>query len=158
MQIKTSASAFIKCSPDSAFDFVTTPNNLRHTFKGFGPIPAIVSDELLDGSQTVKPGVLRNVRMGDNSVLQEKVLTMVRPTSYSYDIVDGIAKPLSYLTRHGHSEWTFRAENSGTLLRWDYGFTLTSVVTYPFAFLVLNLFMRKALQNCLDQTKILLEK
>jgi hypothetical protein len=157
MKVATSAVIEIAQPPEKVFDYITTPQNFPRNFKGFAVIPGMLREELVGGGEKFEVGTVRRVYGADKSVLVEKVARLDRPRLFAYDIIGGIKFPLALLARTGHTEWHVAPAPSGTTLRWDYDFTLTSPLAVPLAAPVVKIFMRRAMQLCLARMKAALE-
>jgi uncharacterized protein YndB with AHSA1/START domain len=148
MDVKAQAVVVVPRPPAAVFRFCVDPTTMAQVFKGAGPIPAIT--QVTGPAPAV--GVIRKIHQADGSVLEEEVLELDPPRRHAYRIVRGIKAPFSLLVRWGDGAWTFTPESEGTRIQWDYGFRLTSPLVWPVA-RPLMIFMRRAMQGCLDQIK-----
>ncbi|WP_293349629.1 MULTISPECIES: SRPBCC family protein [unclassified Microcoleus] len=149
MLVKTNALVEIPASPEIVFDFVTSLSNLPKVFRGFGPIPAIVKAEMADGGE-MREGGVRRIENSDGSVIDEEMISFQKPERQSYRLVRGFKFPISLLIESGGGDWKFTATEKGTRIDWEFYFMLTSPVLYPVGLLLVQVFMQKAMQQCLD--------
>lgn len=148
MLVKTNALVDIAASPEVVFDFVTSLSNLPKVFRGFGQIPAIIKAEMADGGEMCEGGV-RRIENSDGSVIDEEMITFKKPERQTYRLVRGFKFPISLLIESG-GDWQFTATPKGTRIDWEFYFMLTSPVFYPVGLLLVQVFMQKAMQQCLD--------
>ncbi len=152
MLVKTNALVEISASPEVVFDFVTSLSNLPKVFRGFGPIPAIMKAEMAD-SGGMREGGVRRIENSDASVIEEEIITFQRPERQTYRLVRGFKFPISLLIESGGGDWKFTATAKGTRIDWEFYFVLTSGFFYPVGLLLVQVFMNKAMQQCLDTIK-----
>jgi len=152
MKVQSQASIEIKASPERVFDFATAVYNLPKVFKGYGVIPAILSAEIVGGGE-MRSGVIRRVTNSDNSVIDEEIIKLTRPTKQTYKIVSGFKPPFSYLVRYGGGDWTLTPSNDSTIVTWKFYFELTSVLAYPMMAFIMSAQFQKAQQSCLAEIK-----
>jgi hypothetical protein len=154
MQITCYAERTLRCAAPPAFDFAVDAERFPPMFTGYGPIPAIRSITL-EGPLAV--GVTRRIANSDGSMLTEQVTALDRPTRHAYSL-GGFRAPFSWLVKRGHADWAFEAQQSITHVRWSYCFDLRSPLAYPLAALLLQFFMARAMQRCLDQMAYALDE
>ncbi|MFB2977764.1 SRPBCC family protein [Microseira sp. BLCC-F43] len=152
MKVQSQASIEIKASPEQVFDFATAVSSLPKVFKGYGVIPAIRSAEIVGGGE-MRSGVIRRVTNYDNSVIDEEIIKLTRPTKQTYKIVSGFKPPFSYLVRSGGGDWTLTPSNDSTIVTWKFYFEVTSVLAYPIVALIMSAQFQKAQQSCLAEIK-----
>jgi len=122
------------------------PDRFPSTFSGYGLIPAIRSIEL---EHPLAVGTTRRIQNADGSRLSEQVTALDRPAHQAYTL-RGFRAPFSWLVSHADADWSITPATTGSLVRWRYTFTLSSVWAYPLAACVLHLFMARAMQRCLQ--------
>ncbi|MEG4803531.1 SRPBCC family protein [Microcoleus sp. ARI1-B5] len=152
MLVKTNAVVEIAASPEVVFDFVTSLSNLPKVFRGYGPIPAIIKAEMADGGE-MREGGVRRIENSDTSVIDEEIITFKKPERQTYRLVRGFKFPISLLIESGGGDWKFTTTAKGTRIDWEFYFVLTSGLFYPVGFLLVQVFMNKAMQQCLDTIK-----
>lgn len=129
----------------AVFALIVNPVLFPLLFVGYAFIPAIRSIEL-DGPLAV--GATRRIHNTDGSVLTECVDVLDPPNHHVYTL-SGFRVPFSWLVTRGVAEWRISADAAGSKVRWDYTFTLTSILAYLPATLVLRVFMARAMRICL---------
>jgi hypothetical protein len=149
MLVKTNALVEVSASAEAVFDFVTSLSNLPKVFRGFGPIPAIIKAEIVDGGE-IREGSVRRIYNSDGSVIDEEMITLKKSERQTYRLVRGFKFPISLLIQSGGGDWHFTATPKGTRIDWEFYFMLTSPVFYPVGLLLVQVFMQKAMQQCLD--------
>ena len=146
MAVLLSAARTLPCPPAAAFALATDPERFPGFFAGFGPIPAL-RRITLHGPLGV--GSTRQVDSSDGSVLTERIVAHAPPQHHAY-VLSGLRPPLGLLVREGRAEWHFVPQPGGTLVTWTYRFELTTFLVWPLAAPLLHVFMRGAMQRCLD--------
>ncbi|MCC3450749.1 MAG: SRPBCC family protein [Microcoleus sp. PH2017_29_MFU_D_A] len=149
MLVKTNALVEIPASPEVVFDFVASLSNVPKSFRGFGLIPAIIKAEMADGGE-MREGGVRQIKHSDGSVIDEEIITFKKPERQTYRLVRGFKFPISLLIESGGGDWKFTTTEKGTRIDWEFYFMLTSPVFYPVGLLLVQVFMQKAMQQCLD--------
>ncbi len=152
MKVQSRASIEINALPEKVFDFATAPDNLPKLFKGYGVIPGILNVEIVGDSET-REGVIRRVTNLDNSIIDEEIIELKRPTKQTYKLISGFNPPLSFLVRSGAGDWTFTPSNNSTILVWEFYFELTSILAYPLMAFIMSAYFHKAQQLCLSEIK-----
>ena len=145
MQIPVDASTSIDAPIESVFVLSIDPRRFPSLFAGFGLVPGLTRIDV-DGALAV--GTVRSVHSSDGSVLREQVTVLEPPFRHAYTL-SGFRAPMSWLVREGHADWRFETEGPGTRVQWQYRFVLTTVLVWPLAWILLQGFMRKAMQRCL---------
>lgn len=156
MLVKTNALVEVSASPEIVFDFVTSLSNLPKVFRGFGPIPAIIKAEMVDGGE-MREGGVRRIENSDGSVIDEEIITFNKTGRQTYRLVRGFKFPISLLIESGGGDWKFTATAKGTRIDWEFYFMLTSGLFYPVGLLLVQVFMQTAMQQCLDNIQECLE-
>jgi Polyketide cyclase / dehydrase and lipid transport len=149
MLVKTNALVEIAASPAVVFDFVTSLSNLPKVFRGYGLIPAIIKAEMADGRE-MREGGVRRIENSDGSVIDEEIIAFKKRERQTYRLVRGFKFPISLLIDSGGGDWKFTAIPKGTRIDWEFYFMLTSPVFYPVGLLLVQVFMQKSMQQCLD--------
>jgi hypothetical protein len=145
MIVKTQATRRFCATPETVYDLIVDATRFPRTFTGYGPIPA-VSTIVLDGPLRV--GGTRRISNADGSVLTEHVTGLERPLHHAYTLF-GFRPPFSWLVTLGVADWCIRSKDEGTEVIWRYVFTLSNPLVYPLCMLLIDLFMRRAMQRCL---------
>jgi Polyketide cyclase / dehydrase and lipid transport len=156
MLVKTNALVEIAASPEVVFDFVASLSNVPKSFRGFGPIPAIIQAEMADGGE-MREGGVRQIKHSDGSMIDEEIITFNKPERQTYRLVRGFKFPISLLIESGGGDWKFTATQKGTRIDWEFYFILTSPLFYPVGLLLVQVFMQTSMQQCLDRIQEYLE-
>lgn len=156
MLVKTNALVEVSASPEVVFDFVASLSNVPKSFRGYGPIPAIIQAEMADGGE-MREGGVRQIKHSDGSVIDEEIITFNQPERQTYRLVRGFEFPISLLIESGGGDWKFTATPKGTRIDWEFYFMLTSPLFYPVGLLLVQVFMQTAMQQCLDRIQECLE-
>jgi hypothetical protein len=146
MPVLLAAERFLPCPPEAAFALAVDAERFPSFFSGFGPIPGLRAIRL---DAPLAPGSTRRVESSDGSVLTERIVAHDPPRRHGY-VLGGLRPPLGLLAREGCAEWRFAPEDGGTRVRWTYAFTLTTPLAWPLAAPLMKVFMRGAMQRCLD--------
>jgi Polyketide cyclase / dehydrase and lipid transport len=130
------------------FDFTNDANHFT-TFTGYGPIPGIGKARYITpGSPRL--GSVRRVLKTDDTEHVEEITCFERPTRHTSRITE-LAPPFSWLVKEGSDDWKFRAEGPAlTIIERTFSFELTTPIVRPLAWLVLHLWMKKAVMRDLD--------
>lgn len=119
MSIAVPVSTQVSVPPEAAFDAIC-PVELPAVFERWGPVPGVREVRDQTGPWTVA-GSSRTVVLEDGSELDEKLLAVDRPGSFSYR-VGPFPKPFGFLVSHADGEWRFSPEGRGTRVDWTYRF------------------------------------
>lgn len=145
MHLDLIVSRHMPAPPEAVFALATDAARFPSLFRGYGPIPAL-RRITLHGPLAV--GVTRDVEGEDGACMLETVTTLEPARRHAYTL-SRLRAPLSWLVRAGHADWTFATSGTGTDVTWRYRFELTSVLAWPIAAPLLQVFMRGAMANCL---------
>lgn len=141
MRIRAHSVTEISAAPEVVFDLAASVAGFVRFVKPSGPIPGVVSGEMIDGAMPAA-GARRVLQMTDGTRVEEEILAFERPSLHHYRWAEPPAPPLSLLVRAAESRWEFRPSARGTTLDWTYHFTLTSPLAYPPAMVIVQLFKR----------------
>lgn len=130
-----------------AFALSIDPQRFPSLFPGYGPIPAI---RRVERHGAAAAGTKRQIHNSDGSVLDEEILELDAPHRHRYRL-SGFRAPFAWLVREGEADWQFRDDGAGSTVEWHYRFEPASVLTRPFAALLLHGFMQRAMQRCLER-------
>ena len=152
MQIECHAEKIFPSDAPAVFDLIVDSQRFPGTFVGYGLIPSIRAIVL---ETPLAVGAIRRIHNSDGSVLTEHVTVLDAPTRHAY-VLSGFRAPLAWLVNKGEADWLVSTAESVCMVRWSYTFTLTSRWIYPLATLLLQFFMQRAMQRCLDNMANLL--
>jgi hypothetical protein len=100
-----------------AFNYIV-PVDLTHIFKRYKIFPAVINTSIKD--DWIKPGLKRTVFFEDGTTAEEKLLTVVPNSSFSYEIVNFTSK-LRFLVKKIEGDWLFTDLGNGqTKIDWIY--------------------------------------
>jgi len=140
------ASKSMRRAPDGAFALMVDPVRFPALFTGYGPVPSIQCVVL---EMPLAVGATRRIHNSDGTVLTECVTSLDPPNHHGYTLA-GFTAPFSWLVSKGHADWHVIAENGGSRVQWRYDFTLAKAWLCPATWLLLKIFMARAMQRCLD--------
>ncbi|MBO9533110.1 MAG: SRPBCC family protein [Solirubrobacteraceae bacterium] len=112
----------VDAPPVVAFDAVV-PIDLPTIFRGYGPLPAVVSaTDAPGGERWGVEGQSRTVMLAGGGRMEETVLEVQQPGLFRYRVVP-VRGPLRLLVRQIEGQFVFaRHERGGTAIRWTYVF------------------------------------
>ena len=151
MTVETMVTTWINCDPATAFQGASNSEGLPNIFRGKGPIPGVISATVAGGGPIIK-GAVRRVKTKDGNELDETYIQFEPPNAYAYEMT-GMKAPLSLMMNKATGAWRFSAENAGTRIVWTYSVELPSVLSLPLTALVVKVFMKAAMNDCLLQLK-----
>lgn len=148
MHVKFTITRLFQLPAGHVFDFTNDAANFT-TFSGYGPIPGVVKARYVTpGSPRL--GSVRRILKSDDTEHVEEITAFDRPTRHTSRLTE-LAPPFSWLVREGEDDWRFRAEGpSLTVVDRTFSFELTTPAVAVIAWLILHLFMKKAVQRDLD--------
>lgn len=156
MKIDTDVTTFIACDLPAAFEGASSTETLARIFPGKGPIPGVISAQVVGGGP-IGRGAVRRVKTKDGNELDETYIQFDPPTSYAYEM-SKFKLPLSLVMRKATGTWRFTPEAGGTRVVWTYSVELPSAFSAPFTALIVKVFMKDAMNLCLSILKSDLEK
>lgn len=115
-------------------------------FAGYGPIPGL---RRIAPHGPAAVGSTRDVEDTSGVVLHERIDALEPGRRHAYTL-SGMQPPLAWLAREGRADWRFAQTGAATQVDWYYDFALTSPLAWPVAAPLLRIFMRGAMQRCLD--------
>jgi len=151
MHIQTQVSIDIARPREEVFAFAAVTENLPQIFPGKGPIPGIVSARISGGGE-VKAGTVRHVQMSDGAELDETFTEFQRPAGYAYRMTR-LRPPMSYLVTVADGRWEYSGDGPSTHITWTYTCALTTPLIAPLAALLVKVFMKSAMADCLSRLK-----
>lgn len=149
MEIPARAELVIARPRDEVFACLTEPARFGEVFGRYGPMPAVVRAEMLDGADKDARGGKRRVTMSDGMEIIEEIQVSDPPRAHGY----GWESPgggLSFLVRSAAARMHFEEVEGGTRVVWTYAFTLRHPLAWPIGKIVARLFagwMANALGN-----------
>ena len=146
MNILLHAERIIRATPDAVYALSLDATRFPALFAGFGPIPGL---RRITPHAPSAVGATRDVEDLGGVVMCERIDALEPGARHAYTL-SGLRPPLSWLVRTGRADWTFAAVPEGARVVWTYTFELTSPVVAPLAAPLLKIFMRGAMQRCLD--------
>lgn len=118
-------------------------------FTGMAPLIPGVVEASVDGGGAHETGALRTVKLGDGTVIKERVLALEAPHLHRYDMVEMNATQRLLLTNMV-AEWRFEDVGGATRVRWRYTFHPRNAAVAPATWVMAKLF-RVAMQRCLQR-------
>jgi hypothetical protein len=147
--VSTEAEADFRATPEQAFDAANDLDRIADAFVAFGPIPGVTRAEVIGGGPLAL-GSIRKVHTNDGNSVDEEMLVFERGKAVAYRLT-GISPPFSFLVRFARADWQLTATSTGTRVRWNYSFTLTSPLAWPLAYPLLTLVFRRWMLGCLRE-------
>lgn len=122
-------------------------------FKGFFPlIPPIVEITIPPNSK-VEVGIIRTVKLGDGSIVKERILEHNSPYSQTYDMAE-MNSIQKILFTNMQGKYTLSESNGLIAVNWDYTFfPQKSFLSFLLVPLVARAF-RRAMISCLKKVKV----
>lgn len=151
MELETFVEALVESDAATAFECASNTEDLPKIFPGKGPVPGVVSASVVGGGPLVA-GAVRRVHTRDGNVLDETYLRFDRPDAYAYEMTK-LTVPLSLLFTRATGSWTFTPEGGATRVHWSYRVALTSPLAAPLAAVLVKVFIRGAMAECLRRVK-----
>ena len=151
MNIDTVVTHWIRCDPATAFAGASSTEGLPTIFPGKGIIPGVESAQMVGGASLGK-GAVRRVRTKDGGELDETYIQFDPPTGYAYEMT-GLKPPLRLMMKKATGTWRFSLEGEGTRIVWTYACELSTPIVLPLTALVVKVFMKGAMNVCLEKLK-----
>lgn len=151
MNIDTAVTIWIRCDPATAFNGASSTDGLPKIFPGKGPIPGVI-DAAVVGGGPIATGKVRRVHTTDGAELDETYIQFEPPTAYAYEMTK-MKRPLSLLMTKATGSWKFSPEENGTRIHWTYSSELSNPIAAPLTALVIKVFMKGAMNDCLNRLK-----
>jgi len=147
VNVQLRAQRRIAASSAAVYALAIDAQRFPAVFTGCGPIPGL-RRITLHGEPAV--GTTRDVEDNAGVVMHERIDALEPGRRHAYTL-SGLRPPFAWLVRVGHADWTFTpAGNAATDVVFSYDFELTSALAWPLAAPLLRVFMRGAMQRCLD--------
>jgi Polyketide cyclase / dehydrase and lipid transport len=153
MNIDLRAQRRIAASTEAVYALSLDAQRFPAVFTGFGPIPGLRRITL--GAQPAV-GTTRDVEDNAGIVMHERIDALEPGRRHAYTL-SGMQPPFAWLVRVGHADWTFTPVGDATDVVFAYSFELTSALAWPLASPLLHVFMRGAMQRCLEGMARVLE-
>ena len=146
MNIFLRAERRIAASAEAVYALAIDAQRFPAVFTGYGPIPGL-RRITLHAAPAV--GTTRDVEDNAGVVMHERIDALEPARRHAYTL-SGLKPPFAWLVRVGHADWTFAPAGDATDVVFSYDFELTSTLAWPLAAPLLRVFMRGAMQRCLD--------
>lgn len=146
--VETSASVRVSASAPDAFSLMSDMEKFPSFFTGYGPIPQVVSCELITPSP-VNVGSKRLITNGDGSVLEEVVQVHNPGKEQRYRIENGFVPPFSWMIAAAEGHWMFEPDGNQARITWRYRFELKTILAKPVAGFIVHVLFRRAMSRCL---------
>jgi len=143
----------IAASAEAAYALAIDAQRFPAVFTGYGPIPGL-RRITLHGEPAV--GTTRDVEDKAGVVMHERIDALEPGRRHAYTL-SALKPPFAWLVRVGHADWTFTPAGNASDVVFSYAFELTSILAWPLAAPLLHVFMRGAMQRCLDGMARVLE-
>ena len=153
--LQTTAEVIVNCSKEKAYNYVSSVKELPNWLLKTGPIYGIINVTTLRGNWEIV-GDNRLVERGDSARLVEELITVSKYSHYAYQTTD-FSDIFKHLTNKTYGQMWFDTVNDQTRLRWVYTFTYKNILAKLFLMIFIPLFLKKYLQNGLNNAKAYLE-
>ncbi len=148
MSIEFSCTVVVPRPRSEVFAEATDITIFHRYFTGYPPlIPRVTSGSMDDGAV---PGVgaTRTVKLGDGSVIRERITAWTPGVLHGYEMAEMNALQRLLVTNM-IAEWRFEDDPSGTRVTWGYAFFAKGPVRRPVVWVMSRLF-GAAMQRCLE--------
>ncbi|WP_339868143.1 SRPBCC family protein [uncultured Algoriphagus sp.] len=153
--IFTTAEVIVNCDKKTAYEFVSSVEKLSSWLLKTGPIYGIIKVTRLHGNWA-EVGDNRLVERGDSATLVEELISVHRYSNYAYQTTK-FSDVFKHFTNKTYGHMWFDTVDDQTRLRWVYTFTYKNILARIFLSIFAPLFLKKYLQNGLNNAKALLE-
>lgn len=153
--IKTVTTIHINCDMETAFRGASSTEGLPGIFPGKSIIPGVISARIQGGGQQ-EVGAVRICVTSDGNEVEEKYIQWDVPTAYAYEMLK-LKAPLSLMMLRAIGTWQFAPEGAGTRITWSYFGEWTYIFVYPLTLLLVKVFLRGAMDDCLARLKASIE-
>jgi hypothetical protein len=154
--IFTTAEVTVNCDKVKAYEFVSSVTKLSSWLLKTGPIYGVIKVTTLRGNWA-KVGDNRLVERGDSATLVEELISVHYPSNYAYQTTE-FSDIFKHFTDKTYGHMWFDTVDDQTRLRWVYYFTYKNLPSRLFLSIFSKLFLKKYLQNGLNNAKALLEE
>lgn len=152
----TTAEVIVNCDKQTAYKFVSSVEELSSWLLKTGPIYGIIKVTKLRGGWA-KVGDNRLVERGDSATLVEELISVHRYSNYAYQTTE-FSDIFKHFTTKTYGHMWFDTVDDKTRLRWVYTFTYKNFLSRIFLSIFAPLFLKKYLQNGLNNAKAFLEE
>lgn len=153
--IFTTAEVIVNCDKKTAYEFVSSVEKLSSWLLKTGPIYGIIKVTKLNGNWA-EVGDNRLVERGDSATLVEELISVHHYSNYAYQTTK-FSDIFKHFTNKTYGHMWFDTVDDQTRLRWVYTFTYKNFLARIFLSIFAPLFLKKYLQNGLNNAKALLE-
>lgn len=106
----------------------------------------------------MRQGGIRVIESADGSVMRESILTNQSPTQHAYASMGPLAPPLGRMVSQVGGTWDLVEVPGATQIRWTFFFVPTTLWARLPVWVLLRVFMARAMARCLDQVRARIEK
>ena len=147
----------IPAPKERCFATASSTETLPRIWIGSGAVPGVVSARMED-DLPMAVGNTRLVSLTDGTTARETYIDFSPPNTYAYRMSDIQGSMGNFLT-HAEGFWKFSsgATDAETEVEWTYrAYPFGTLTRFP-AWLIVNLFLKSAMQSCLERVKELCE-
>jgi hypothetical protein len=152
----TTAEVIVNCDKKTAYEFVSSVEKLSSWLLKTGPIYGIIKVTRINGDWG-KVGDNRLVERGDSATLVEELISVHKFSNYAYQTTK-FSDIFKHFTTKTYGHMWFDTVDDQTRLRWVYTFTYKNLLARIFLSIFAPLFLKKYLQNGLNNAKAMLEE
>lgn len=147
--LKRKAAVLVHCNKQAAFDYISSSDLLSQWLKKSGPVPGVVSVDVLKGPYNFS-GAQRKIFFDGNAHAIEELMTHHPPGNYAYN-VQHFNNFLEKLSGEAYGQLWFDTEGTKTRITWEYTFKyhnlFSRIVLSLFLTFAYKRFMKKGLVN-----------
>lgn len=122
-------------------------------FKGFFPLIPPIIEITIPPNSKVEIGIIRTVKLGDGSIVKERILEHNNPYSQTYDMAE-MNSIQKILFTNMQGKYSLRESNGIIAVNWDYAFfPKDNFLSFLLVPLVVWAF-KKAMNRCLKKVKV----
>lgn len=153
--LKRSAEIVVNCNQETAFDFISSSDELPRWLKKMGMIHGAKNIEILKGPYN-DTGAHRRVFFDNGDSIDEQLLSYNYPLNYSYSVTR-FTNPFRFLTKAAYGQCWFDVNDNQTRITWEYSFSYRNIFARMLISLFMTLSYKKFMKQCLDNAKVIIE-
>lgn len=153
--LKKTAEILVRCDQQTAFDFISSSDELPLWLKKYSIIEGARNIEIIRGPYN-DVGACRKVFFDKGDSIIEELMTYNSPLNYSYSVTK-FTNPFRFLTKAAYGQLWFDINDHQTRITWEYTFTYRNFFARIFISLFMTLLYKKFMQRALNNAKGVIE-